>query len=368
MDCQAPIIVIGAGRSGTTLLKRILDAHPAISFAGETNFLPARLWLEAWGDRFWYNWARYNETEPASARGTMPEIPIQVIERERSRIGRLIAATLTELLSIGDSPAWGFKEIWNGTSSFKYHWGSYDAVFPRALWVQLIRHPFSFARSCASWNKEDLTLPYLEDRLRDWTTCVVTSRRRATTGNYLEIRYEDVVRDPAGTLSPVLSRAGLEWHPDCINGLKSRHLASSVQSDDGPVLEQADVGRLIDTTPALGSLMAELSYSPPDQFRLDTVMVSDTRRPLLNLSDPNGEQVGDFVPQDILRRRFNERIVTLENQHNQHRAEMTQVIRDLEVVKSEAAQIGLRLDQIEDWLRWSPRRVANALRRRIWSR
>ena len=85
MDCQAPIIVIGAGRSGTTLLKRILDAHPAISFAGETKFLTARLWLEAWGDRFWYSRVRYNETEPASSRGTMPDIPVEVIEREQSR-------------------------------------------------------------------------------------------------------------------------------------------------------------------------------------------------------------------------------------------------------------------------------------------
>jgi hypothetical protein len=37
-------------------------------------------------------------------------------------------------------------------------------------------------------------------------------------------------------------------------------------------------------------------------------------------------------------------------------------------VKAEMAQVCLRLDQIEDWLRWSPVRVANALRRRIWSR
>jgi hypothetical protein len=354
MDCQAPIIVIGIGRSGTTLLKRILDAHPAISFAGETNFLPARLWLEAWGDRFWYNWDRYNETEPASARGMMPEIPIEVIERERSRIGRLIAATVTDLLSVGDSPAWGFKEIWNGTASSNYDWGSYDAVFPRALWVQLIRDPFSFARSCASWNEEDLTLPYLEDRLRDWTICALTSRRRAITGNYLEIRYEDVVRDPVGTLSPVLSRAGLEWHPDCINGLKSRHLASSPHPNDGPVLEKTDIGRLIDSIPALASLMTELSYPPPHQFRLETVMDSDTRRPLLNLSDPNGEQVGDFIPQDILRRRFNARIMDLENQHR--------------LIKAGMAQVNLRLDRIEDLLRWSPGRVVDALRRRIWSR
>jgi hypothetical protein len=364
MDCQAPIIVIGVGRSGTTLLKRILDAHPAISFAGETNFLTARLWLEAWGDRFWYNWARYNETEPASARGAMPDIPVEVVERERSRIGRLIAATVRDLLLIGDTPAWGFKEIWNGTSCIEYDWGSYDVVFPRALWVHLIRHPFSFARSCASWNEDRLTLPYLEDRLRDWTTCALTSRRRAVTGNYLEIRYEDVVRDPAETLSPVLSRAGIQWHSDCVHAMKTWHLVSSPQSDDRLVLEKADIGRLIDAIPGLGSLMAELSYPPPHQFKLDTAMDSDTRRPFVNLSDPNGEQVGDFVPQDILRRRINQRVMDLENQF---KAEMAQVKAEMAQVKAEMAQVCLRLDQI-DWLRWSPVRVASALRRRIWSR
>jgi hypothetical protein len=97
--------------------------------------------------------------------------------------------------------------------------------------------------------------------------------------------------------------------------------------------------------------MAELSYPPPHQFKLDTAMDSDTRRPFLNLSDPNGEQVGDFVPQDILRRRINQRIMDLENQF-----------------KAKMAQVDLRLDQIEDWLQWSPVKVANALRRWIWSR
>src|SRR6185369_10132715 len=36
---QAPIFVIGAPRSGTTLLRLILDSHPRISCGEETHFL-----------------------------------------------------------------------------------------------------------------------------------------------------------------------------------------------------------------------------------------------------------------------------------------------------------------------------------------
>jgi LPS sulfotransferase NodH len=50
---KRPIILIGTGRSGSTLLVRILNAHPDVQFEGETDFLIARLWREVWGNQFW---------------------------------------------------------------------------------------------------------------------------------------------------------------------------------------------------------------------------------------------------------------------------------------------------------------------------
>ncbi len=41
---EAPIIIIGAGGSGSTLLDRSLNAHPDIDMIGETKFLVANAW------------------------------------------------------------------------------------------------------------------------------------------------------------------------------------------------------------------------------------------------------------------------------------------------------------------------------------
>jgi len=44
LDVQAPIILVGAGRSGSTLLDAIIESHPDVYSVGETSFLFHRLW------------------------------------------------------------------------------------------------------------------------------------------------------------------------------------------------------------------------------------------------------------------------------------------------------------------------------------
>src|ERR1051325_199517 len=43
--CAPPVFVVGCGRSGTTLLRLMLDAHPELAIPGETHFL-ITLWKE----------------------------------------------------------------------------------------------------------------------------------------------------------------------------------------------------------------------------------------------------------------------------------------------------------------------------------
>ncbi len=37
---RAPFFIVGTGRSGTTLLRKLLSAHPAVHVPKETHFLP----------------------------------------------------------------------------------------------------------------------------------------------------------------------------------------------------------------------------------------------------------------------------------------------------------------------------------------
>lgn len=51
--------------------------------------------------------------------------------------------------------------------------------------------------------------------LLSWLKVVIASWRRAATGRYHEIRYEDLINDPEVALAPLLEGAGLGWRDEC---------------------------------------------------------------------------------------------------------------------------------------------------------
>ena len=129
-DLQAPVIIVGAGRSGTTLLVRALNAHPLVCFRGETGFLVARIWREVYENRFWYNWQRFVSTHPSSSAQALPPDETGELVALEAEVGKAIPHFVFQLFKINPSAIrWGFKEIWNGSSSFNYDWQIYRAIF-----------------------------------------------------------------------------------------------------------------------------------------------------------------------------------------------------------------------------------------------
>lgn len=227
-DPQAPLLIIGAGRSGSTLLARALGAHPLLSMKGETDFLTARLWEQLWGRRFWLDWERFVATRPASSRDPRPPLDAALEARQRNRIGRIVARAVAETLAPDpDAAAWGFKEIWNGSQNHDHPWDAYDAVFPRAVWVHLVRHPLDYVPSCVAWNGDELTADQARHRLIDWCGMVERSRQRASCGaRYVELRYEDLIASPRAALERVLGAGALAWDAKCLAPFAERILAS----------------------------------------------------------------------------------------------------------------------------------------------
>jgi hypothetical protein len=222
-DPQAPLLVIGAGRSGSSLLARIFGAHPAMCFHDENDFLTPQLWQLLWQNR-----------RPRVVRG-MGTSQTAITEMEAALIQRLASLLPQLLVSIlGIDPTrthWGFKEVWNGSATHRYSWDIYDLLFPRATWVHLVRHPFEFAASCAAWNNDAFTDSYLEARLSDWTAMVEYSRLRATQERFFEVRHEDIVASTRHTLEPVFESLGLDWSEACARAVKRRVMVSERQRE-----------------------------------------------------------------------------------------------------------------------------------------
>jgi hypothetical protein len=102
MQLDAPIIIIGAGRSGSTLLDRMLDAHPDIHMLGETNFITTMLWKSLLDRR---------------KRHLLTVTDSEAILAELKRLGDIEQRTIAELFELNSAgkSRWGMKEIWNGS-------------------------------------------------------------------------------------------------------------------------------------------------------------------------------------------------------------------------------------------------------------
>jgi len=244
-DVGSPLIIIGAGRSGTTLVMKMLDAHPAMSMRGETKFLVPRMWSIVWEERFWHFWKSYVETGPTSSKDPRPEIPPDSLSEEEKRVGRLVAEFTADLLEIEpDCPVWGFKEIWNGTTADDHSWLLYDTVFPGATWLHVVRHPFDFAGSCTAWNRTETSPKSMSKLLHKWMQILNRSRERQEVDRFFEIRYEDVCDRPRETLRPVFQAVGLEWDEQCCRSLIDRHLPSQRDAQrERDILAHADLVR-----------------------------------------------------------------------------------------------------------------------------
>ena len=267
-----PLILVGCGRSGSTLFSQVLDAHPDVQFLAETDFLIARLWREVWDNRFWLNFAHHMRRTPRSTRETPVEIPDAAVAAAKDRAARGVRMLFAELMELDPHrAAWGFKEIWNGNPAVAtVPWDVYHAVFPQARWVHLVRDPFAFARSSARWNEWPLTVSLLRQELRHWRDVVRWSRQLAGSPAYREIRLEDLNKAPEATLAPILASVGLAWDPACDAALERRVMASPEGSPYAVerTFQGSEIAAQVDKIEGLSALMDDLGYGIPERMEI----------------------------------------------------------------------------------------------------
>lgn len=207
-DC-APIFVVGAPRSGTSLLARMLDAHPAIGLADELCFfdivLAARREVPELDsaeriERFLellphMDHVRYWADGPAlieAAAARLRADPCPSYARFYRHLMEARAAAL-------GARRFGEKTPWNVR-----HLEALEALFPNARFLHIVRDPRAVV---ASKRKLPRTSRDVVTNAVKWSIDVAAAGRwrdgsPARAARLLEIRYEDLVRSP----EPVLRR------------------------------------------------------------------------------------------------------------------------------------------------------------------
>jgi hypothetical protein len=206
---RAPVpFVVGVARSGTTLLRMMLDSHPDVAIPPESHFIPAAA-------RGWKG-AREPLATFVDQVTADPHWPDLQLDRE------LIASTLAEARPADFA---GALDVLYGAYAARFgkpRWGDKTPVYldrmveiagwyPRARFVHIVRD----GRDVALSVKDQ---PFGPDTLRrsarHWAKRIGNARRQAEQlPHYLELRYEDLVREPEIQLRRVCEFIELEFAP-----------------------------------------------------------------------------------------------------------------------------------------------------------
>lgn len=199
-----PVILAGCDRSGTTLVRAVMDSHRNLAIGPEA-------WLFAYKPQPRFLAREYDVPEDtvrawmAEAEGLAPFIE-RFFNHYRERMGK---------------GRWGEK-----SPSNVRHIGYILEHFPKARIIHVIRDPRDTVCSLREFPKRirvgDEYVPNEINRpigecVRWWKRAVNHGLQWRGHPNYIELRYEDLVEDAESALRPVIAHIGEEWDDALLN-------------------------------------------------------------------------------------------------------------------------------------------------------
>ena len=199
-----PVLVLGVRRSGTTLLRVMLDRHSELAVPDESYFVPQladRHLRYVDPDEFVDDLRRIDTV----AEWDVPLEKVRARLTERMPIGAAIGTVYAVYAEERGKARWGDK-----TPMYMQNLRLLERLFPDALFVHLIRDGRDAALSFLSMPKGLMTETWMQPRdvsafAGQWRAEVKAAQRlgrRVGDRRYLEVRYEDLV----GDVEPVLRR------------------------------------------------------------------------------------------------------------------------------------------------------------------
>jgi hypothetical protein len=200
MEPGTPIpFIVGCGRSGTTILRLMLNAHPDLAVPPESHFLrrvaeqperttPAGLLESALSSERFADW------------GIDPdEVRAQAVQHPPSSL-----AEATDLLFSSYAQAHGKARWGDKTPPYVMCMDGLAKILPDARFVHIIRDGRDVALSYSSVSFGPRDDPVAQAEF--WSRRVEAGRRsgeRLGSRRYLEVRYEHLVSDPETVLKQI---------------------------------------------------------------------------------------------------------------------------------------------------------------------
>jgi protein-tyrosine sulfotransferase len=270
-DRYQPFFIVGSGRSGSTLLRRMLMAHPSVHIPPETYVPPQA--IQRYSSQANANWNTLADLVLATFEYHPEFDKFNISLRELSHRQKTIPDEKRNLAQLIDSiyryhaeqqgktiTRWGDKTPLN-----TFYLPSIYAVFPDAKFVHILRD----GRDCIASMITQLSGYNVETAADRWLNAVRAANKFSSShpDACYRIRYEDLTLDPEKSLSQLCAFLGIEYSSDMIN---SERIAQTM--GDVPALGHHDnVAKKIFRS-SVGRASEVLSQSDMDfvTTRLDT--------------------------------------------------------------------------------------------------
>jgi len=196
---ESPIFVVGPLRSGTTLLRLMLDHHPDINCFGEFEASVSQARADNWPDIESFH--------------TFLESDRQTLAYDFSIDKSLAYEDLIKSLLEQEFDKQPNKHI---GASVHSRMDLLPKLWPNAKFVHILRDPRDVARSCIGMGWVGNVFhgaKYWLKPERHWDILC----KKIPKQNTLTVRYEDLVREPEKVLSEICSFLRLEFHRSMLN-------------------------------------------------------------------------------------------------------------------------------------------------------
>jgi hypothetical protein len=201
--------VVGATRSGTTLLRLMLDAHPEIAIPSETHFIPDLIKAR---EKHGASPERMLEMLTAHRRwGDFRIDAEELMERWQALPDLTGPAAVRAFFALygskqGNPPRWGDK-----TPGYVKRMREIQEYLPEARFIHLIRDGRDVALSIL---KQSFGPETIEAAAERWRSRVLRGRaQQPYLGYYIEVKFEDLVLDTEGQLRRICEFIELDFDP-----------------------------------------------------------------------------------------------------------------------------------------------------------
>ena len=229
---HAPFFVIGSPRSGTTLLRLMLASHPRLVIPPECGFIT---WLyPTFGD-----WQSLDFSNPEKIKRFVGT----VIASRKFETWGISANQLTDAINqhhprdYGEACALGYRIFCEHAGKPLAIWGDKNnyylsqieilrAIFSQARFIHIVRDGRDIACSYREVMSIDTDSPYrpelplkIDEIAKQWAMNIQTIRQsfsELNSSKVFELRYEDLVADPQGTLTNICSWLGVGFSSDML--------------------------------------------------------------------------------------------------------------------------------------------------------